>query len=95
MIAEIYANKEGCNLNCRRLGGRIGVLKNTTHRMLKKNGFRNVKESTKPRLTEAMKKAWFEFCKAYEHWTLEDWKKVIWIDETLVVLGHRCGQYRI
>jgi hypothetical protein len=72
MIKEICKDKEGRNLNCRRLGGRIGVSSTTAFRMLKKNGFRSVKESTKLGLTEEMKKAWLEFCKAHEHWTLED-----------------------
>jgi transposase len=72
MIAEICTDKEGRHLNCRSLGGRIGVSKSTTHQMLKKNRFRSVKESVKPGLTEEMKKARLEFCKAHEHWTLED-----------------------
>jgi hypothetical protein len=63
--------------------------------MLRKNGFQTLKESTKPGLIEAMKEAQLAFYKAHEHWTLEDWKKVIWTDKTLVVLGHRCGKYRI
>jgi DNA-binding MurR/RpiR family transcriptional regulator len=48
MIAEVCNNKEGRNLNCHRFGGRLGVSKATAHRMLKKNGFRSVKESAKP-----------------------------------------------
>jgi hypothetical protein len=95
MIVEVYANKEGCNLNCHHLGGRIRVSKNTAYRILKKNGFRSVKESIKPGLIEAMKKAQLEFCKAHKHWTLDNWKKVIWIDETSIVLSYRQGQYRI
>jgi hypothetical protein len=39
MIAEICKDKEGRNLNCRRLGGKIGVSGSTACRMLKKNGF--------------------------------------------------------
>jgi hypothetical protein len=72
MIKEVCNDKEGRNLNCRKLRGRLGVLGATAYWMLKKNGFRNVKESTKPGLTEAMKKARLEFCKDHEHWTLED-----------------------
>ena len=77
MIKEICNDKEGRNLNCRRLGGRLGVSSATAYRMLKKNGFRSVKESVKPGLTEEMKKARLQFCKDHEHWTLEDWKKII------------------
>jgi hypothetical protein len=72
MIAKICTDKEGRHLNCRSLRGRIGVSKSTTHQMLKKNRFRSVKELVKLGLTEEMKKAQLEFCKAHEHWTLED-----------------------
>lgn len=67
MIAQVCDSKEGCNLNCRRLGGKLRVSAMTASRMLKKNGFRSVKESTKLGLIEAIKKARLEFCKAYEH----------------------------
>jgi len=35
--------------------------------MLKKNGFQAVKETVKPGLIEAIKKARLAFCKAYKH----------------------------
>jgi hypothetical protein len=57
MIKEICKDKEGQNLNCQRLRGRLGISSTTVFCMLKKNGFRSVKESTKPGLTEEIKKA--------------------------------------
>jgi hypothetical protein len=42
-----------------------------------------------------MKEARYHFAKRFEHWTLEDWKKVIWSDETSVLLGHRRGGYKV
>jgi hypothetical protein len=67
MIAEVCKDKEGRNINCCRLKGKLRVLKNTAYCMLKENRFRRVKKLVKPRLTKAMKKAWLEFCKAYEY----------------------------
>ena len=67
MIREVCKDKEGRNLNCCRLRGKLRVSATTAHRMLKKNGFRSVKESVKLGLTETIKKARLEFCKAYEH----------------------------
>ena len=32
-----------------------------------------------------------EFCLLPADWTLQDWKNVIWTDETSVMLGSRCG----
>jgi hypothetical protein len=39
-----------------------------------------------------MKEAWLQFCLWYKDWTLQDWKNVIWSDETSVVLGARRGR---
>jgi hypothetical protein len=42
-----------------------------------------------------MKMARLAFAIDHAHWTLDDWKNVIWSDETSVVLGHRRGSYRV
>lgn len=42
-----------------------------------------------------MRDAHLQFAKDHEHWTLEDWKRVIWSDETSVVIGHRRGGWRL
>lgn len=42
-----------------------------------------------------MKLERLKFCRDHAHWTLEDWKNVIWLDETSVVLNHHRGGYRI
>jgi len=31
----------------------------------------------------------------HQDWSLEDWKKVVWSDETSVILGHRRGGVRV
>lgn len=41
----------------------------------------------KPNLTPTMKEAKLAFAIKYKDWTIEDWKRVIWTDETSVVLG--------
>jgi hypothetical protein len=43
----------------------------------------NVKPTTKPGLTMAMQMIRLEWALAHQHWTLEDWKNVIW--------SGRCG----
>ncbi len=42
-----------------------------------------------------MRKARLRWCLLYKDWTLENWKNVIFTDETSVVLGHRRGGYRV
>lgn len=64
-------------------------------RILKKYGFNKTKPTRKPGLTDEMKAARLHFCKLYEHWTLADWKKVIWSDETSILLHHGRGSWRI
>merc|ERR1712000_494996 len=63
--------------------------------VLRNAGLRKVKPTRKPGLTEKMRKERYEWCLARKDWTLEDWKNVIWSDETSVVLLHRRGGYRI
>jgi hypothetical protein len=42
-----------------------------------------------------MKKKQLEWCLLYKDWTLEDWKRVIFIDETSVQLGGIRGKRRV
>jgi len=67
----------------------------TVWRILKASGMRKTKPTKKPGLSKAMRKARLDFCLAYQHWTLKDWKKVIWTDETSIVLGLRRGSHRV
>ncbi len=62
---------------------------------MKRNGLRACKPTQKSGLTEAMMKARYHFCMRYKNWTLKNWKKVIWIDETSVILGSRRGKTRV
>jgi len=38
-----------------------------------------------------MREARLQFALRYENWKLEDWKDVIWTDETSIVLGYWRG----
>ena len=71
------------------------ISKQSVYRSLKKLGFKKVKKTTKPGLNDAQKARRLEFCQKYRHWTLEDWKKVIWSDETAVIAGLRRGSYKV
>jgi hypothetical protein len=73
----------------------IDISAMTVLRILKKAGFRKTKPTRKPGLTKKMKMERLKWCLDHAHWTLEDWKNVIWTDETSVVLLHRRGGYRI
>ena len=46
----------------------------------------------KPKLTMRNVKSRLEWCKARRHWTLEQWKHVLWSDESLFTVWQSDGQ---
>ena len=61
-------------------------------RTFRQNGLRSVKPTVKPGLTAAMKEARLQFALQYKDWGIEEWKCVIWSDETSVILNHYRGK---
>ncbi len=88
-------DKEARETTAEALGDNFGVSKMTTLRALKKLSYHSVKPTFKPGLTQAMRDARLAFAIAHKDWTLEDWMRVIWTDETSVILGHRRGRLRV
>ena len=97
VIRKVKKDRYGREKSCEQLAFEFGgaISPTTIWRILRAAGMRKTKPTRKPGLTKAMKKARLKFCKDHEHWTLEDWKNVIWSDETSVMLGSRRGGYRI
>jgi transposase len=60
----------------------IEVSRFTVARALKSHGYACRIKKKKPKLTERHKKARLAFAKKYESWTSDDWKKVVWSDES-------------
>ena len=56
----------------------------TVHRGLKRAGMKAVVKKKKPVLTQRHRRARLDFALAHQYWTLEDWKKVVWSDETKI-----------
>jgi transposase len=56
----------------------------TVRRALKKDGMKAVVKKKRPLLTKKHKRERLDFALAHKDWTLEDWKKVVWSDETKV-----------
>jgi hypothetical protein len=67
----------------------------TILRWLKQNGYKNVKHTTKPGLNKKQMMKRLEFSLQVEDWTLEKWKKIVWSDETSVILDVRRGKRRV
>jgi transposase len=77
----------------RKQGIRISAA--TVCRYLAAHGLKKVKTTKKPGLNHKNRDARYRFCLAILHWTLEDWKNVIFSDETSVQLGTVRGNQRI
>ena len=73
----------------------ITVSPQTIRRRLIDAGRRAVRPLKKQLLTEAMRKKRLHWAKKYQHWTVEDWKKVIFSDEShFIVQGFKSRYVR-
>ena len=97
--AQIVAQVTKNRFNRERAAASIGVdfdlCAGTILKALKKNHFKPCKTTKKPGLEEWQKELRLQFCLRVQNWTLEDWKNVIWTDETSVVLNQRRGKIRV
>jgi len=95
VLESVTKDRAGREKAVEYLAYEAGISRSSAYRILKKHGFRNVKPTWKPGLSGLARDRRLAFCLAHQHWTLEDWKNVIWTDETSVVLGHRRGSQRV
>src|SRR5258706_16412626 len=56
----------------------------TVRRALKKTGLKAVVKAKRPALSQHHHRERLDFAKSHQHWTVEDWKRVIWSDETKI-----------
>lgn len=56
----------------------------TARRALQRIGLVAAVKKKKPALSDKNIRARLEFCRNHEHWTVDDWKRVIWSDETKI-----------
>ena len=55
-------------------------------------GFHGRVATHKPKIiTMRNAKRWLEWCKARHHWTLEQWKRVLWSDESRFTIWQSNG----
>ena len=95
LIERVSSNRTGRELTTVELGAEFNMSHTSAWRTLRGAGYGKRKPTMKPGLTESMKAARLNFALKHKHWTLEDWKNVIWTDETSIVLGHRRGGIRV
>ena len=92
ILNNVRHDRNGREKSSAVLGYEHGVSATTILNVLRRNNFRPCKSTMKPGLDSAMKDARLQFCLRHQHLTLDDWKNVIWSDETSVVLNSRRGR---
>jgi hypothetical protein len=70
-----------------KIPGIATISASSVYRVLKAEGYSVYKRTMKPGLRDEHKAARLKWCLDYKDWTLEQWKDVIWTDETSVQLG--------
>jgi transposase len=95
VISSVTKDRNGREKSSEILAFEAGISHSSVLRILHKHGLVIAKPSWKPGLTEAAKAKRLRFCLDHQYWTLEDWKAVIFTDETSIVLGHRRGSIRV
>src|SRR2546421_1851862 len=95
VLEMVRKNREGREMSAKNIGFFTGISQMSTLRILNSQSLGKFKPTYKPGLTAAMREARFKFCIEHQHWSIEDWKNVIWSDETSVMLGHRRGATRV
>lgn len=60
------------------------VTPQTVRNALKEDGMKAVAKQKRPLLKKAHRKARLNFALKYQHWTVDDWKLVLWSDETKI-----------
>ena len=60
------------------------VCPQTMRNTLKEANLKAVVKKKKPLLSSGYKKRRLAFALKYQHWTVEDWKRIIWSDETKI-----------
>ena len=60
------------------------VYPQTVRNVLKENNFCSIIKKKCPLLKQQHRMAYLKFAKYHENWTVEDWKRVLWLDETKI-----------
>jgi transposase len=90
VLAYVRQSRATRSYNCSQIakGAGVNIGRETVRKILKNNRFKKVKRITKPGLFALQKEARLEWCKDHQ---FLNWSKVVFSDETSVVLGQRRG----
>src|SRR5262249_52903457 len=87
VIAQVKTGKASNAVQARNYINSIiseSVSSQTIRSILKKHSFKAMVKKKKPLLSTRHRRARLAFAQKYQEWTVEDWKRVIWSDETKI-----------
>ncbi len=64
------------------------ISEHTTHQTLKQMGYSSRRPHRVPLLSDKYRKQRLQFTQAHQNWTIEDWKNIVWSDESRFLLQH-------
>jgi len=67
----------------------------TTRTTLRQMGYNSRRPHRVPLISTTNRKKRLQFARAYQNWTVEDWKNVVWSDESRCLLRHSDGRVKI
>lgn len=88
LVMSVKKNRNNWEKNAQCIAFEHDVFKFTVLQVLHAVNLHKSKLITKLNLTAFMKKAQLQFALWHQHWTLKDWKNVIWTNKTSILLKH-------
>jgi transposase len=73
----------------------VKVCKNTLKKVIRSLGYSNRIAVKKPYLSDSHKAQRLQFAREHQHWSVDDWKKVIWTDESCFEIVKISRQIRV
>jgi len=101
VIQVVTKNSTTRGYSCAQIASEVEKLCGTkispssVYRTLKAEGYSVYKRTVKPGLKKEDKDARLAWCLERKDWTLEQWKRIVWTDETSVQLGGVRGRRRV
>ena len=68
---------------------KINISTQAVRKALKQSGMKSIVKQKKPRLSDKNREARLRFAEEHKDWTVEQWKEVVWSDETKSIAWDR------
>ena len=91
-LSSVATLTTGCNTTEFKTDSGSNVSTSTVHEDLQETGFHGRTATHKPKITMRNAKRLLELCKVHCHWTLKQWKHILWSDESRFTIWQSDGR---